>query len=928
LLHTCGRQCQFQEWIIILPNVINIPVSVLTTTLSLLCCLPVSVSAQQLSKTAAPERALPATSTPASSINVLQRAGFSGDSDGDSIPDIIDVDDDNDTIPDDVEGTSDTDLDGVPDCLDIDSDNDGITDLFEAVAGSGLSLLVDADRDGKLDAFVTVGENGLADVVEHSAESSTSKTGNADLDGDGVRDHQDLDVDNDGIPDVVEAGSSDNMFDGLYDFFLDLNGDGLADRLLTSPIVPRDSDQDGIEDFRDLDTDEDGLTDRLETFGTDTDSDGHVDNLVDANLDGLDDGYQARAVAAPDTDNDGFPDHRDIDSDGDGVTDSEEAFGGAASGMSINSTTLFKPQPGVQNDEVLLQTGQSGNVFGCTLSTGNAIRQANDPMFLLLLCASVLILLGRHSVFVAAKCGSAITRRLSLPAIASVAMLSGCAIPQVGKPLNATDARQPYAGVGVGGSSLDADTSNLPFDQDKSTGLAAQLTLGVALGERLGFEVRAADLGEATFTSGGAVGYQVADVSALYKRQFGKYLGFARLGAGALFNDGDIRTTQKNKTHILVGLGAQYALNPRVALRAEWQGHDADVMHSQFSVIYRFGARSGANNPVIIANNRVETTNRQRLSNAEFQRVPKKGDEAIALVSANDAPEQPAEEVAATVKPKETAEAKPAPKKTKPKPKAKPKPEASEPKSVKPESNTTVENAEPILVADKPAIEPGAAEPNASETKLAAATTAENDGNEQATPSESEEQASSIETSDEALDETADQQLAALTTQDKPNEMTAAQPDVASTQTDNSTTLVDLDNDGVEDTDDKCPETQVDQVVLADGCSLFEDSVAGLTFVSETDRLTHAGEQVLDTVANELTSEPALRVTVAVHTAPSDDSNAAMFLTRRRTIAIIRYLSDKGIDTTRLRPEAYGDTQPLVDAQNPSDNERVVFSTR
>jgi len=230
------------------------------------------------------------------------------------------------------------DLDGVADCLDVDSDNDGITDLFEAVSGTGLMLLVDADRDGKLDATVAVGDNGLADVVELSAESATSQTGTADLDGDGILNYLDLDVDNDGIPDVVEAGNSDEQFDGRYDSFVDLDNDGLADVLLTSPIVPIDSDQDGIEDFRDLDSDGDGLTDRLETFGIDTDSDGLVDDPVDANADGLDDGYQTRATAMPDTDNDGFPDFRDIDSDADGVTDSEEAFGVANPSATANSS--------------------------------------------------------------------------------------------------------------------------------------------------------------------------------------------------------------------------------------------------------------------------------------------------------------------------------------------------------------------------------------------------------------------------------------------------------------------------------------------------------------------------------------------------------------------------------------------------------------
>jgi len=138
----------------------------------------------------------------------------------------------------------------------------------------------------------------------------------------------------------------------------------------------------------------------------------------------------------------------------------------------------------------------------------------------------------------------------------------------------------------------------------------------------------------------------------------------------------------------------------------------------------------------------------------------------------------------------------------------------------------------------------------------------------------------------------------------------------------------DIDKDGIVDASDSCPETISGVPVLANGCAMFGDAVPGLTFFPDTDRLTVTGVTVLDTVANTLTDESDIRVTVAAHTGVSADPNAAMFLTRRRTIAIIRYLSDKGIDATRLRPEAYGDTQPLVNAVQPSDNDRVVLTLR
>ena len=59
------------------------------------------------------------------------------DTDGDNVPDVDDLDDDNDGIPDTVEAATalnsgDTDGDGIPDVFDLDSDEDGVFDVFEA----------------------------------------------------------------------------------------------------------------------------------------------------------------------------------------------------------------------------------------------------------------------------------------------------------------------------------------------------------------------------------------------------------------------------------------------------------------------------------------------------------------------------------------------------------------------------------------------------------------------------------------------------------------------------------------------------------------------------------------------------------------------------------------------------------------------------
>ncbi|MCE4566178.1 T9SS type A sorting domain-containing protein [Maribellus sp. CM-23] len=118
-----------------------------------------------------------------------------------------------------------------------------------------------------------------------------------DSDCDGVVDFEDLDKDNDGIPDFVE-------------------GDGAID-----------SDGDGIPDSKDIDSDNDGITDNVEWQGEED----YVAPLnVDANNNGWDDAYDPSAggkYALPvDTDSNGVPDYLDADADGDGVSDLIEAF--------------------------------------------------------------------------------------------------------------------------------------------------------------------------------------------------------------------------------------------------------------------------------------------------------------------------------------------------------------------------------------------------------------------------------------------------------------------------------------------------------------------------------------------------------------------------------------------------------------------------
>ncbi|MAW85348.1 MAG: hypothetical protein CMJ42_02340 [Phyllobacteriaceae bacterium] len=96
--------------------------------------------------------------------------------------------------------------------------------------------------------------------------------------------------------------------------------------------LPLDSDGDGIADYLDLDSDNDGIPDNVEAQST---AGYVVPSGIDLDGEGLDDAYDAdtgsadpvssAGLSAVDTDSDGTPDYLDTDSDNDGTSDAAES---------------------------------------------------------------------------------------------------------------------------------------------------------------------------------------------------------------------------------------------------------------------------------------------------------------------------------------------------------------------------------------------------------------------------------------------------------------------------------------------------------------------------------------------------------------------------------------------------------------------------
>ncbi len=278
------------------------------------------------------------------------------DSDGDTIPDKLEADNAGGD-----EEPGDADYDGVPNYLDLDSDGNGIPDSIECCGGDAACLAA-KDANGLFSKCIdTDGDNipdfldydndgdGIDDVKEIEGmvinppepEAGTfSGYGCVNGNARGSADHP-VDCDNDTIPDYMDF-DSDN--DGLCD---DTEG------LLRMNVIGKDNKKHGSYARYNKDTDGDGINDLLEALGktklastdkpdakgcysltgaSDADKDGFVNQLeVDSDDDGLSDRYETMCCGLtelnPDekaecvSNNNWCTNPYKADSDGDGVTD-------------------------------------------------------------------------------------------------------------------------------------------------------------------------------------------------------------------------------------------------------------------------------------------------------------------------------------------------------------------------------------------------------------------------------------------------------------------------------------------------------------------------------------------------------------------------------------------------------------------------------
>jgi outer membrane protein with beta-barrel domain len=293
----------------------------------------------------------------------------------------------------------------------------------------------------------------------------------------------------------------------VVDNFVDVNGNGLSDQYEGSlgghPLALPDTDGDGFDNHRDLDSDGDGISDVIESGGVDANGDGRHDG-VDADRDGLVDSADGslnggHAPARPDSDGDGMRDSLDTDSDNDQIPDAREGRGDSDGDGVPDSLDA----PGK------LQTAVRG-------------AGALDP-------ASLLGLVGVIGFVALRRMGRVRVARV-LPVVACALLGAQAFEAQAGETQSrGTHSKGWYAGFDLGMSRVEPRIKGGGYKLDDEQSMGYRLELGYSWSKKWSAEAFYADGGEAGVSSDNAA---VGHLGTISYKMYGAGVEWAPLEDG------------------------------------------------------------------------------------------------------------------------------------------------------------------------------------------------------------------------------------------------------------------------------------------------------------------------------------------------------------------------------------------------------------
>ncbi len=144
----------------------------------------------------------------------------------------------------------------------------------------------------------------------------------------------------------------------------------------------------------------------------------------------------------------------------------------------------------------------------------------------------------------------------------------------------------------------------------------------------------------------------------------------------------------------------------------------------------------------------------------------------------------------------------------------------------------------------------------------------------------------------------------------------------------------DTDGDGIPDNLDACPD--VAGLKSNNGCPavkkevlrVFEKALTGIQFETGKDVIKKQSFPILDQVVKAMKENPEYNLEINGHTDNVGDPAKNQVLSEKRAASVRKYLTDKGVESSRMVSHGYGDTQPVADnstAAGRTKNRRVEF---
>ena len=137
----------------------------------------------------------------------------------------------------------------------------------------------------------------------------------------------------------------------------------------------------------------------------------------------------------------------------------------------------------------------------------------------------------------------------------------------------------------------------------------------------------------------------------------------------------------------------------------------------------------------------------------------------------------------------------------------------------------------------------------------------------------------------------------------------------------------DTDNDGIIDSLDKCPTTQLNKIVDKDGCEVVTPVDLGIVFALNSHKIESSDIVKFEKFAKYLKTIPDAKVLLEAHTDSIGDADYNLQLSNKRANSAKKLLVSMGVDKTKITTVGYGETKPLVandTAENQAKNRRVT----